>query len=190
MRYLKSYKESVSPNTEIDIEYVREMMSDIGDEYKCFVQLFENRLYSNGISIDIYGDGKNIIWSDMNHKPEQIVHMLKLEGSEYKLGWIKVFQLGGFENIFNSVITGMGPHEYKGDVSVKHMLNKLARYNILEPGMNEYLEDAIFVGKEGSEYRFKIENQFEDDMYFSVDESDLETDIIPNINRIQIVLIK
>lgn len=61
-------------------------------------------------------------------------------------------------------------------------------FQVLDNGMNEWMEEFSYVGKQDGEYKFKSEKQW-DDFEMSIPESDLETDVRPVIKEISMKFI-
>ena len=219
MKHLKEYKvfesdywrsdteEGKAAQFRSDIEYADNMISDIKDDYQCFVDHFESDR-KDGIRISIFpnttlnnrglgrGIKKAIEWVDLENKPYQIIDMLKLEGSEYELHKISISQLGGFSKEFKSIdeVKVINLLVSSGQGNVFHSSSVKARYKVLEPGMNEYIDDMIYSGynSDTKEYNFIYLKDFpdEDDFIISLSESELETDVIVNINRVDISILQ
>ena len=94
--------------------------------------------------------------------------------------------LRGFsEEVWNSTYY-RNINQFQDDILLKLKMNNY--YDVLEYGMNEWIEDMTYKGTERGEYFFVKEQQFEEPIEIVIAEKDLTTDVRMNIKMIEIQL--
>ncbi len=188
--YYKS-RYGVNESLSDDRDHVESMMYDMEDlGYGYHVVSSVKRsmpsagLKTDTIQISLYRKGQNsIMIEDIDYRIKQITDIInyKLESVTLRLSLVN-----GTHHTFNRKFKTLD------DFSIKQGLEDTTlhevEFQILEYGMNEWLEEFSYVGKQDGEYKFKSEMQF-DDLEISIDEKDIETDVRPVIREIEIVFI-
>ncbi len=77
-------------------------------------------------------------------------------------------------------------NHFQDDILLKLKMNNY--YDVLEYGMNDWIEDMTYKGTERGEYFFIKEQQFEEPIELVIAEKDLATDVRMNIKMIEIQL--
>ena len=92
---------------------------------------------------------------------------------------------GFSEEVWNSTYY-RNINQFQDDILLKLKMNNY--YDVLEYGMNDWIEDMTYKGTERGEYFFIKEQQFEEPIELVIAEKDLSTDVRMNIKMIEIQL--
>ena len=184
--YYKS-RYGVNESLSDDRDHVESMMydmEDLGYGYQIVPSVGRSMpskgFKTNTIQISLYRKGQNsIMIDDIDYRIKQIRDII---GYELEHVIVRFALLNGrhtFDRRFQTL----------DDFSIKDGLSDTTlhevEFQILEYGMNEWLEEFSYGGKQDGEYKFKSEIQF-DDLEIYIDEKDIETDVRPVIREIEI----
>jgi hypothetical protein len=92
---------------------------------------------------------------------------------------------GFSEEVWNSTYY-RNINQFQEDILLKLKMNNY--YDVLEYGMNEWIEEMTYKGNSNGEYHFVKEEQFAEPLELVIVENDLATDVRMNIKMIEIQL--
>lgn len=165
------------------VYHVKSMMYDMEDlGYAYIVGGYEEE-DGDIITIHLIRNEKDtILIEDIDYRINQIRDIIKYKLESVKLRFV-------LSNRGNKAITINSLEEFNIKSEIDNGVLKDGRFSVLEYGMNEWLEDFSFDGKDDDgDYKFKSEEQF-DDLELFINENDIETDVRPVIKEI-IILFK
>ena len=189
MKYLKRYNESRETYDVVgvgkDVESMMYDMEDLG--YGCMVTPSTSRSMPStgftkyGISVSLYRKGKNsIMIDDIDYRINQIKDIIGYELESVTLR----FALLNARHTMNVKLDTLEEFSIKDGLDDTKLHE--VEFQCLEYGMNEWLEEFSYAGKDSEgDYKFKSEMQF-DDLELFINGKDLETDVRPVIKEISI----
>jgi hypothetical protein len=175
----KVIKESIEPVESI-IDHVNSMMYDMEDlGYAYIVDGYEEE-DGDYITVHLIRNEKDtILIEDIDYRIDQIRDIIKYKLESVKLRFV-------LSNRGNKAITINSLEDFNIKDEIDNGVLKDGRFSVLEYGMNEWLDDFSYGGKDGDDYKFKSDAQF-DDLELFINENDIETDVRPVIKEIIIV---
>jgi len=191
MKYLNTYKLFEFTNIDNndvggDVEMMMSDMEDLGYGYQVTPSrsssMPSNGFIKYGINILLYRKGQNsIMVEDIDYRINQIKDIIKYELESVTLRFALV----------NARHTQHLKLETLENFSIKDGLDDTnlheVEFQVLEYGMNNWLEEFSYVGKDSEgDYKFKSEMQWDDFEVF-INEKDIETDVRPVIKEISII---
>lgn len=200
-----------------DVESMLYDMEDLGYGYMVTPSTSRstpsNGFTKYGIGVLLYKRGQNtILLDDIDYRISQIKDIIKYDVENITIRLSQITQRGTF-----SYPPHPDKLKSLDDFSIKNLLDFLDKhfpmirsvffsraysrnpsfdpngsipieFQVLDNGMNEWMEEFSYVGKQDGEYKFKSEKQWHD-FEISIPESDLETDVRPVIKEISMKFI-
>lgn len=190
MKYLKKYKIYESQINVSDVgDDVKSMLYDMEDlGYGYMVTPSTSRSMPSkgftkyGINVVLYRRGQNsIMVDDIDYRINQIKDIIGYELESVTLR----FALLKARHTMNIKLDTLEEFSIKDGLDDTKLHE--VEFQVLEYGMNEWLEEFSYAGKDSEgDYKFKSEMQF-DDLEVFINEKDLETDVRPVIKEISIM---
>ena len=172
-----------------DVDYLTQLFSELQDEgieYEILPSYFGTKInfFPKQVEIDIYA---------IKEKFEQVLSVLP----ECEIKNIIIFantndlHSGDFVPGFSEKVLNKFQFSSFNDFSIKKCLIESFYYDVLETGMNVWMPDLVYKGKNKSgDHVFIKYIQFEEPIELEVSESDLETDVRMSIVCLTVQLSK
>lgn len=198
MKYIKEYKLFESN----DGEYIKSLFIDTAEDEGLELEVIQSKnwtLQSDDSKYLVFFRSNRTELKEVEDLQGKIVNKIKQVLSineDLELNKIIVYfdtldlssgsYVRGFsEQVWNSTYY-RNINQFEDDIILKLKMNNY--YDVLEYGMNEWIEEMTYKGCERGQYFFEKEQQFEEPIEIVIDEKDLETDVRMNIKMIEIQL--
>ena len=198
MKYIKAYK-LFEDN---DSGYIKSLFEDLAEDEELELEVIQHSnwtLKSEDSKYLIFFHSKEIELKEVEDLQGKIVNKIRQVLSineDLELNKIIVYfdtlhldsgrYVRGFsEEVWNSTYY-RNINQFADDILLKLKMNNY--YDVLEYGMNDWIEDMTYKGTERGEYFFIKEQQFEEPIEIVIAEKDLATDVRMNIKMIEIQL--
>lgn len=182
--YLKSLFEDLAEDEGLELEVIQHSNWTVRSEDSKYLIFFHSKETELKEVEDLQGKIVNKIRQVLSINEDLelnkiIVYFdtLHLDSGRYVRGFS--------EEVWNSTYY-RNINEFQYDILLKLKMNNY--YDVLEYGMNDWIEDMTYKGTERGEYFFIKEQQFEEPIELVIAEKDLATDVRMNIKMIEIQL--
>jgi hypothetical protein len=177
--YIKSLFEDLAEDEGLDLEVCLSSKDD--SKYLIFFRSKENQLKEvEDLQFKIINKIKQVLSVNEDLELDKIIvyyDTLDLGSGQYLRGFSeKVWNSTYYRNI----------NQFQEDILLKLKMNNY--YDVLEYGMNEWVEEMAYKGNSNGEYHFVKEEQFAEPLELVIVEKDLATDVRMNIKMIEIQL--
>lgn len=198
MKYIKHFR-LFEDN---DADYIETLSIDLAEDEGLQLEVIQHASWSSGSDyskyIVLYRSKEKQLKEveDLQNKIVEKIKQILSVNQDLELNKIIVYfdysdldsgkYVAGFsEQIWNST-NYRDINQFSDDILLKLRMN--GYYDVLEYGMNEWIEDMTYKGNSYGEYHFVKEEQFAEPLEIVISEKDLATDVRMNIKMIEIQL--